>query len=545
MTTSMPLCEALARCLSDAGVTTMFGLVGDANLFMADSFQRECGGRYVAATHEAAAVLMAQGYASVSEDVGVATVTHGPALVNTLTGLIEARKASMPLLLLAGDTPATEPEHPQDVPQHMLVAAAGVDFIQMRSPELAVETLSHALYRARSERRPIVFNMPVEFQQWEVSYKPVARKVPERRFVVPQSAELENAVAIIAQAKRPVVLAGRGATDARAKAAMLKLAKRIDAPLATTLKAKALFRGEVYDLGVCGTLSSDLASEILSAADCIVAFGAGLNKFTTAHRSFLRGKRIVQVHAERSALGQFAPVDVALHGDPGLTAEKILDWVEELDLPGSMFRNQEMAEKIARQRIEPSPMPTSRRDTVEIRHALQTLDGALAERRTVVLDGGRFAPEAWRCITVDDPRHFVHTVNFGSIGLGMSQAIGSAFADRDRPVLLVTGDGGFAFSGLSEFNTAVRNQLDLVVVICNDGGYGAEHIQFRDRNMDPALSLFDWPDFGPVADALGARGLTVRNIADLDRAVALIRDRDRPVIIDLKLDPDQIPAIPH
>jgi thiamine pyrophosphate-dependent acetolactate synthase large subunit-like protein len=545
MTPSMPLCEALARCLSDAGITTMFGLVGDANLFMADSFQRDCGGSYVAATHEAAAVLMAQGYASVSEDVGVATVTHGPALVNTLTGLIEARKAGMPLLLLAGDTPASEAEHPQDIPQHMLVAAAGIEFIQMRSPESAIESLNYALYRARSERKPVVFNMPVEFQQREVSYKPIARKMPERRFAAPESAEFENAVAIIAQARRPIIVAGRGATDPRAKAAMLKLADRIDAPLATTLKAKALFRGEPYDLDVCGTLSSDVATEVLSEADCLIAFGAGLNKFTTAHRSFLRGKRVVQIHGERGALGQFAPVDAALHGDPGLTAELILKWVEELGLPGSMFRNQEMAEKIAQQRIEPSRMPSSLQGTVEIRHSLQTLNAALSERRTVVLDGGRFAPEAWRCIAVDDPKHFVHTVNFGSIGLGMSQAIGAAFAARDRPVLLVTGDGGFAFSGLSEFNTAVRNQLDLVVVICNDGGYGAEHIQFRDRQMDPSLSLFDWPDFGPVAEALGGGGLTVRDNADLGRAADLIRDRKGPVIIDLKLDPDQIPAIPH
>jgi thiamine pyrophosphate-dependent acetolactate synthase large subunit-like protein len=93
------------------------------------------------------------------------------------------------------------------------------------------------------------------------------------------------------------------------------------------------------------------------------------------------------------------------------------------------------------------------------------------------------------------------------------------------------------------FNTAVRHKVDLIMALCNDSSYGAEHIQFRNKEMDPTLSIFDWPDFGPVATALGGRGLTVRTDADLEATAEAIRTRDRPLLIDRKLDPDHVPPI--
>jgi thiamine pyrophosphate-dependent acetolactate synthase large subunit-like protein len=139
----------------------------------------------------------------------------------------------------------------------------------------------------------------------------------------------------------------------------------------------------------------------------------------------------------------------------------------------------------------------------------------------------------------------VHTVNYGSIGLGMGNAVGASFGRPGKPVLLVTGDGGFMLGGLAEFNTAVRAGVDLVVAVFNDSAYGAEHIQFRNRDMDATVSTFTWPDLAPIADALGGRGVTVRSRADLDGLAQVIADRDRPVLIDIKIDPDHVPTGGH
>jgi thiamine pyrophosphate-dependent acetolactate synthase large subunit-like protein len=178
-----------------------------------------------------------------------------------------------------------------------------------------------------------------------------------------------------------------------------------------------------------------------------------------------------------------------------------------------------------------------------MRQALQRLNEAVPANRILVTDAGRYVFETWPLIHVAKARSFVFTVSYASIGLGLGQAIGAAVAAPDRPTLLICGDGGFMLGCLTEFATAVRTRCDMVILVCNDGSYGAEHVQFRRKNMDPGLSLFDWPDLAPVAEALGGAGVTVRNDQDLETAAHAIaaRDRTRPLLIDLKLDPDCIP----
>ena len=157
----------------------------------------------------------------------------------------------------------------------------------------------------------------------------------------------------------------------------------------------------------------------------------------------------------------------------------------------------------------------------------------------MVVDGGRYMLNALR-IAPADPMAFVTTTSFGSIGLGLGSAIGAAVGRPDLPTVLLAGDGGFMMGGLVELNTAIQSGLDIVIVIYDDGSYGAEHIQFHNKNMDPGLSLHRWPSFAAVATAMGATGVTVRNLGELDAAAAAIRDRSGVVLIDVKLDPQMI-----
>jgi thiamine pyrophosphate-dependent acetolactate synthase large subunit-like protein len=171
------------------------------------------------------------------------------------------------------------------------------------------------------------------------------------------------------------------------------------------------------------------------------------------------------------------------------------------------------------------------------------IDQALPKERTLVLDAGRFALSAWRLMHVPQPKAYVDTASFGSIGLGMGNAVGAAIGAPHRPVVLLTGDGGFMLGGLAEFNSAVRHGVDLVVVVFNDGAYGAEYDHLSRHGMDPGISTFEWPHLAPVATALGGRGYTARNLTELDEALAAVRDRDRPVLIDIKIDPARVPML--
>ena len=162
MTKTMKVYEVLARALAQAEVGTLFGVTGDANVYLIDCFVRAHAGRFVAAANENGAALMALGYASVSGKVGFATVTHGPAVTNTLTALVEGVKAGTPMVLICGDTAHGDRQNLQNIPQRDVIVGTGAGFEQLNKPETAVDDLARAIRRAQAERRPVAFNLPAD-----------------------------------------------------------------------------------------------------------------------------------------------------------------------------------------------------------------------------------------------------------------------------------------------------------------------------------------------------------------------------------------------
>lgn len=534
----------MAKALAELGIDTIFGLMGDANLFMLDSFVRDQQGRFISAAHEAGAVLMAIGYATTSGKLGVASVTHGPGLVNTMTPLVEGVRNTTPMLLLCGDVAVENINSFQKIAQRDLILSTGAGFEQLRSPKTFAEDVATACRRAELEQRPIALNIPADFQWQEVEYQVVERPVFSSAESLPSGEQLDNAIGIIAAARRPIVLAGRGAISAESRGKIIRFAERSGALLATTLKAKGLFTGEDFDLGICGTLSSPLAAELIMSSDCVISFGASLNRYTTAEGSLVKGKRVIQVNLEQSEIGKHMVPHAGLVGESGAVADLFVEWLDEAEIPSSGFRDEKLRDAIrSAPRTQDYP-DLSTDQTVDLVQAMTTLNRIIPADRILATDAGRCVVQAWRIIDVQNAPSMVHTLNFGSIGLGLSEAIGAAIGDpKGRPVLLVTGDGGFMLGGLNEFNTAVRYGIDLIVVVGNDASYGMEHIQFCNRDMDPSLTVFEWPELAPVAEALGGYGITVRTIEDLENAAETIRDRKRPILIDLKLDPNSVPEI--
>ncbi|MCB1396446.1 MAG: thiamine pyrophosphate-binding protein [Rhodobacter sp.] len=530
--------QSIAQSVLDHDVGTMFGLMGDANLFMVDHYVRQGGGTFVPVAYEGSAVLMALAWSHVSGRVGVATVTHGPALTNCVTALTEGARGHIPMVLLAGDTPVMNPQNLQNIDQREVVKVTGAGFEQLRAPATAAHDVAHAFYRAKVEKRPIVLNMPADFMWQEVAHRPVTFPAFSAPAAVTEGDDLDAAIGMIASARRPIILAGGGAAGARDR--LIRLADRLEAPLATTLKAKGLFNGHPYNLDIVGTLSTPATYDAIAKSDCVVAFGASLHHFTTDKGKLLKGKRVVQVNDSVTEVSKNFHADVALISDAGLTADTIVHWLDEAEIPPSGFtRELDMAVLTH----HPPGRSGAKPGTVNFVQALERLEQALPANRILTTDGGRFMTEVWCRISAPDPHSFIVTANFGSIGLGLQEAIGAALADPARPVVLFTGDGGFMMGGVNEFNTAVRLGLDLIVVVANDSAYGAEHIQFLDRSMDPGLSQFDWPSFAAVATALGGQGLCVDSEDSLNAALAAIATRTRPLLIELKLDPEDVPRM--
>ncbi len=531
--------SSIAQSVQDNGLKTMFGLMGDANLFMVDHYVRECGGTFVPVAYEGSAVLMALAYSKFGQTIGVATVTHGPGLTNCVTALAEGARGHVGMVLLAGDTPVSTPQNLQNIDQREVVKSTGAGFEQMRAPETAAEDVATAFYRARVEKRPIVLNMPADFMWQEVEHTPIVRPCFGDPAMVPEGENLDEAIGMIASAKRPVILGGGGAIGA--EDALIALADRLEAPVATTLKAKGMFNGHPFNMDIFGTLSTPAAYEVIDKSDCIVAFGSSLHHFTTDHGKLLKNKRVVQVNNDIKHLAWNFHPDAALVADAGLTANNIVHWLDEAEIPPSGFTNE--LKDVDLTAHPPAREKDTESRTVHFVRALQELETALPDNKILTTDGGRFMTEVWCRISAHDARSFIATTNFGSIGIGLQHAIGAGFACPDRPVVLFTGDGGFMMGGINEFNTAVRMKQDLIVIVCNDSAYGAEHIQFLDRDMDPGLSEFRWPSFADVANALGGQGLVIDSDDRLDDAVKAIAERDGPLLIELKLDPEDVPRM--
>ena len=531
--------QSIAQSLIDHEVQTLFGLMGDANLFIVDDFVRARNGTFVPVAYEGSAVLMALAYSKFKQSVGVATVTHGPGFTNCITALAEGVKGNTSMVLLCGDTPVIAPQNLQNIDQRELTKSTGAGFVQMRAPATAAEDIARAFYQTQVERRPVVLNMPADFMWEEVEHENVVLPVFENPGLVLEGDNLDDAIGMLASARRPVILAGGGAIGA--EESLIRLADRLEAPLATTLKAKAMFNDHPFNMDIFGTLSTPAAYDVIDKSDCVAAFGASLHHFTTDHGALMKGKRVIQINDTVSEIGRNYHPDAALVGDAALTADNIVKWLDEADIAPSGFTNELNSDTLTEH--PPAVLETTKEGTIGFVYALDKLDTALPENRIVTTDGGRFMTEVWCRVKAPDAKSFIATTNFGSIGIGLQHAIGACFAVPDRPVVLFTGDGGFMMAGINEFNTAVRLNQDLIVIVCNDSAYGAEHIQFVDRNIDPGLSQFEWPSFADVATALGGLGIQVETPEQLDIAIQAIQTRDRPLLIELMLDPDDVPRM--
>jgi thiamine pyrophosphate-dependent acetolactate synthase large subunit-like protein len=527
------------------GTDTVFGLLGDANLFMVNSFVKKQNGTYVSAVHEASAVMMAYGYACRGGRLGVATVTQGPGLTNTATALTEAARSSKPLLVITGDTAPGNKLNQQTLDTEPFVAATGAGYVLVERPEDAASAVRTAARQALAESRPYVLNCPTEYQ-WHVvdaladdkgaDAWPVSGDRP-----LPPEEVLEEALGVIAAARRPLVLAGQGVTGKEQRQAVLAFAERLGAPIATTLRARNLYSVAEGCVGVCGTVSTEPGVLAIGESDCIIAFGASLNTWTTARNSLIRGKSVVHVDTNHARFRPEVPVTVTVAGDAADVAQQFTEMLDAAEITPSGFRNRVSARLTQADLVHDAPLGSK----LTLAGVLSAVNRALPAHRTVVYDGGRFQGEAFKYSWSTDYRSEVPTTDFGAVGMGMGAAIGAAAFARDEPTLLVTGDGGFMMNGLAELHSAIRAGLSLIVVICNDGSYGAEYDQFLAKGLSPELSLFEWPDFAEVARALGAEGLAVTSVSDVAQAVAACDSPTRPVVIDVRVAPGDIPEVPH
>ncbi|MGN8131752.1 thiamine pyrophosphate-binding protein [Paenarthrobacter sp. 22069] len=505
--TTLTVSGRVAQVLSSY-VSDVFGVMGNGNVYFLDAAEQQ-GLRFTAVRHEGAAIAAADAYYRASGRLAAGTTTYGPGYTNALTALAEAVQAQIPVVLVTGDAPTTG-ARPWDVDQSAIATGLGAATFTV-TRDAAGAITRQAVEYALTRRTAVVLAIPYDLAAVEAADEelpePAALKVTDDG-----GTDLARVGRLLAGARRPLILAGRGAHLAGAGPELRELADRLGALTAGTALALNLLNGEGF-LGVAGGFGTDTAAGLMGEADVVMVAGASLSPFTMRFGHLL-GPDATVIQIDTALQPTNPRVDLFVGMDAKVAASRLLSLVD-----GEVAAAGWRAEASRRLTAGPGHALGSA-ETVDGRldpRALATaLDAVLPERRTVVQDGGHFigwAPMYWN---IPRPQDLVMVgTAYQSIGLGLASAVGAARAVEDgRTLVLASGDGGFLM-GLSDLESLIGTARSAIVVIYNDAAYGAEIHQYGSQGLTEKPMLIPEVDFSGVARALGAESAVIRTLDDL------------------------------
>jgi len=345
---------------------------------------------------------------------------------------------------------------------------------------------------------------------------------------------IDAAVALLGKSRRPLIVAGMGAHRAGAKAALEALAAKTGALLMTSARGKDMFRGHPYNLGILGSFSHTMGRRMMDQADCVLVFGAGLNFLTMSFGAAIPPVPLIHVDSVRAHIGRWTTVEVAVVGDARLVAEQLLVALPERPVADKPFHSAENLARIAAFDIARDFEVASTPRTVDPRALGVELDKLLPRDRNIVYDAGNFLG-VLPYLSVPTPGHLKMTSEFASIGLGFGTALGVAKGRPSTPTVLIIGDGGFLMT-MSELETAIREDLPLIIVLMNDCAYGAELHFLAMRKLPVGKSVFPDVEFASVAEAFGFQAYTIRTLDELRALGPILSKPDGSILLDCKIN---------
>ncbi len=511
----------LVDALATAGVRRIFALSGNQILSVFDATL----GRDVALVHtrhEAAAVHMADAWGRLTEQPGVALVTAGPGHLNAISALYGARMAESPVLLLSGASPRSQrgrgafQELDQVAAARPVVKAAW----SLDDPARVGDDVAHALALATSGRPgPVHLSLPGDVLE---AAAPAVAPAPPARPAPAAVAERDALaiVALLAEAKRPLILTGPALGRGPRRAAVQRLVEATGAP-ALAIESP---RG-VNDPWLRG------ATALLGEADLVLLLGKPLDFSLRFGQAFARDCRVVALDPEPAPPAE--RVTLALTADPTASVARLLAAASTRAWPETSWRD----EVESARRAAPAAWEEARRSTRAPLHPLRVC-AALAPHveagAVLVADGGEFGQ--WVQAGLEPRERLINGLS-GSIGSALPMAIAARLACPDRAVLAVMGDGTFGFHAF-ELDTALRCGAPIVVVVGNDARWNAEHtLQLRHYGAERAIGCDLLPSrYDRVAEALGGHGELVERAADLEPALARALAAGRPAVVNVVID---------
>ena len=533
----MKVYQRLAANFIAEGATHMFGIMGDGNMYWMHELDKLGGLKMHEVRHEGAGLGMADGWARVTRTPGIATTTCGPGVSQLATALLTASRAASPIVAFCGEFPSNDDEYNQRLDQAAFAAGCETGFIRVTSPGVADDCVRKAFYTAKLESRPVMLSAPMDVQQMafeddDEAYKPSSTILPKRT-IHPDPDEISRAADIVGKARHPVIIAGRGAMWAGAGPAITRLADRVGALIGTTLMAKGWLSGNEWYAGISGTYGARNSLKLFERADCVIAVGASMNRYTTEHGYLYPDAKFVHLDSKPHLVmsgGRAADCYVQTDAKAGVEALEAELAKRQVKMAG--YRTSEVKKQLLARNVDRTEFPIEP-DHVDPREICLTLDEMLPPEIGVVTGSG--ATAGFSNMLFNKPRSLVLPGHFfGCIGQMLPAAMGVVVASGNKPHVLCDGDASVMMH-VAEFETAVRYKMPLMVVCLNNQALGSEYYKLDAHKMKAELSVVETPDLGAVGRAFGGRGKMVRSVEDLRAATQEFLAKPGPMMLDVRI----------
>jgi acetolactate synthase-1/2/3 large subunit len=554
--TKMSGAKALIESLERQNVDVMFGILGGAVLPIYDHICKSKI-RHILCRHEQGAAHAADGYARASGKAGVCMATSGPGATNLVTGIANAYMDSAPIIALTGQVPTIGINSSyiigrdafQEADIIGITTAITKHNFQLREAAEIPKCIKTAFYIATTGRPgPVLIDMPKNVQA-EIADIDFSNGIQIRGYKPtsnPHPLQIRKATELLAEAERPVILAGGGVITADASPELMQTAELLMAPVATTFMGKGAFpETHSLSLGSIGMHGNPVANKLLCEADVMLAVGTRFSDRATGKLdNFCAPTKKIQIDIDTAEIGKNIDVDIPIVAD----AKKALQALNErltkqLKKKGITVWTKRVKETKAQ--LNP-PAKTGSKE-LKPKALLQELRKLLPEKAIVTTEVGQNQMWAALYFNALKPRTFISSGGLGTMGFGFPAAIGAKVACPDRPVVDIAGDGSFRMTE-QELGTSVTEDIPVIVIVLNNSVLGMvaqwQRMFFKGRYS--AVKLGSIPDFVKLAEAYGAQGLRARSILEFTKAVKTALKSDVTTVIDvpISMEEDVVPMVP-
>lgn len=518
--------QALVRSLEAHGVTAVFGIPGTHNLAVYDALL-DSSIRHVSARHEQGAAFMADGYARAGGTVGVCLSTTGPAALNTLTPLGTAFSDSSRVLCIASQIQADFLGREKGLLHECSGQSEGfravTKWCQQATTVEAIPWLVREAFAQLGSGRPRPAALEIPCDVLDSEGRPALPAPLKTEPEQPRPEELFRACRLLEKARRPVIWAGGGVIRASASAALTRLAERLQSPVFTTTLGKGAIP-EDHPLSGGNTLLHPVGRAYLETCDLMLAVGTRFKEIETERWRLKLPEQLIHIDIDPTEIGRNYEVSAAVVGHARPSLEGLLERCQgATPSPDRPREVQALRDRIWGECRQRAPA------AVEL---VECLRAELPRDSILVCDLTAAATWCHHLLEVYQPAGFHSPWGFCTLGFGLPAAIGARMAQPQRPVVLLSGDGGFLFN-CQELATAVECGLPLVMVVFNDKGYGVLRPQQMARYGRTHAADLVGPDFAALARAFGAAALRVERLQDLSRNLLEALRQPGPCLVEL------------